>query len=332
MSRPGSLITALSLAAWTAVQSGEPPAEPADMGILVLELENDRFAGQDRHYTNGVRASWITPDGGVPGLLRDVGDLIPFFPGDGELKNSWSIGQNMYTPKDLRATNPDPDDRPYAGWLYVSGGLAEVTERRMDRLQLTLGVIGPASLADKTQKEIHRIVGAPMPRGWDHQLGNEPTLMVSYERQVRALEHATGTGWQMDVIRHWGATLGTPFTLINSGLTLRAGRNLPYGFGPSRIQPALPGSGLFVPRARRGWYVFAGVDVRAVAWNVFLDGSTFRDSPGVDRNPLVGDAQAGAVLSLGRARLTYTHVFRSREFTDQPEREDFGAVSLSWLF
>ncbi len=303
-----------------------------EQGILVLEYENDLFTGEDRYYTSGVRASWITPSARVPGLLRDLGTMIPFFPGRGDIKASWSIGQNMYTPEDIEAAVPDPGERPYAGWLYASGGLLEETGDRLDRLQLTLGIVGPASLAQETQKTVHELMGAPIPQGWDHQLDNEPTLMVSYERQWRSLTTATDHDLRIDVIPHWGGTLGTPFSLVNSGLTLRIGRNLPHDYGPPRIQPALPGSGLFVPRRQRGWYLFAGVDARLVAWNVFLDGNTWRDSPSVDRRPLVADAQVGAVLGLGRLRLAYTHVFRTPEFRNQGERDDFGAVSVSWMF
>ncbi|MFO8002911.1 lipid A deacylase LpxR family protein [Thioalkalivibrio sp.] len=308
-----------------------PPPEP-ERGILVLEYENDLFAGEDRYYTSGVRASWITPRADVPGLLRHVGDLIPFFPGQGDVRASWSIGQNMYTPEDIEEPVPDPEQRPYAGWLYVGGSVAEETGARLDRLQLTLGVIGPASLAERTQKTIHEFMGAPAPQGWDHQLGNEVTLMVSYERQWRSLIRTADQGWRVDLTPHWGGTLGTPFTLVSAGLTLRAGQDLPYDYGPPRIQPALPGSGLFVPRSEWGWYLFAGVDARAVAWNVFLDGNTWQDSPSVDREVLVGDVQVGAVLSLGRARLAYTHVIRTPEFENQVERDDFGALSLSWIF
>ena len=127
-------------------------------------------------------------------------------------------------------------------------------------------------------------------------------------------------------------SLGTPFTFVNAGLTLRAGRDLPHDYGPPRIQPALPGSGLFTPRSEWGWYLFAGLDTRLVGWNVFLDGNTWRDSPSVDRRALVVDAQIGGVLNLGRVRLTYTHVFRTPEFKQQVERDEFGAVSASWIF
>lgn len=65
---------------------------------------------------------------------------------------------------------------------------------------------------------------------------------------------------------------------------LRLGQRLPLDYGPPRIQPSLPGSGFFVPpQDRFGWYLFAGVEGRAVARNIFLDGNTFRDSRSVDK-------------------------------------------------
>jgi hypothetical protein len=39
---------------------------------------------------------------------------------------------------------------------------------------LTVGVVGPASFAEQTQKRIHEIVNADEPRGWNTQLKNEP--------------------------------------------------------------------------------------------------------------------------------------------------------------
>ena len=82
---------------------------------------------------------------------------------------------------------------------------------------------------------------------------------------------------------------------------------------------------------RFNWYLFAGVDGRAVARNIFLDGNTFRDSHSVDKEIFVGDIQMGIVLTKGDVRLGYTHVFRSREFKTQKESyQQFGAVSLSF--
>ena len=94
--------------------------------------------------------------------------------------------------------------------MYVSSGLAEESGDRLDRLQLTLGVVGPASLAEKTQTAIHKFMGSPVAQGWDHQLENELTLMVSYERQWNSRIRTADEGWRIDVTPHWGCTLSAP--------------------------------------------------------------------------------------------------------------------------
>jgi hypothetical protein len=54
----------------------------------------------------------------------------------------------MYTPRDITLANPPLDDRPYAGWLYATLGLGVETGRQLDQLALSLGVVGPESLAE----------------------------------------------------------------------------------------------------------------------------------------------------------------------------------------
>ncbi len=305
-----------------------------EWGTLVLEYENDMFGGEDRYYTNGVRLTWLSPDERVPSWVREGAEAIPFFSKRGEqLKLSYSLGQNMYTPDDITLRDPPEDDRPYAGWLYFTVGLGSEIEDRVDRLQLSVGVVGPASFAEETQKEAHRLVGADQPRGWDTQLRNEPALLLSYERQLRTWVGTAGDGWGWDGTPLFGLAAGNVFIQANTGFTVRAGRHLPRDWGPPRITPALPGSGVFRPQARFGWYLFASFDGRAVAHNIFLDGNTFRDSRSVDKRYFVGELQVGAAMNIGyRTRLTYTHVFSTREFRTQRGKTEFGSMSLSVHF
>lgn len=113
---------------------------------------------------------------------------------------------------------------------------------------------------------------------------------------------------------------------------LRVGQRLDADFGPRRIRPALAGSRFFRPREAFGWYVFAGVDGRAVAHDIFLDGNTYRRSRSADRRPFVGDVSAGAAMFLGRARLTFTCTIRSRAFDGQRDPSRFASLSLSFRF
>ena len=110
----------------------------------------------------------------------------------------------------------------------------------------------------------------------------------------------------------------------------RLGINLPDDFGPMRLEPGLPGSGFFEPNGDLSAYIFAGVDGRVVGRNIFLDGNTWQRSASVEKRTLVGDLQVGAAISLGGTRLSFTHVFRSKEFATQPSADQFGAVSLTF--
>jgi lipid A 3-O-deacylase len=73
-------------------------------------------------------------------------------PDGGTIRTRYAHGQNIFTPSKIKLEDPPPDDRPYAGWLYGSIGLIAETGQRLDVLDLTLGIVGPASLAEETQR------------------------------------------------------------------------------------------------------------------------------------------------------------------------------------
>jgi hypothetical protein len=193
-------------------------------------------------------------------------------------------------------------------------------------------MVGPASLAEQTQKVVHGIIDTDEPQGWDTQLGNEPGIVATYMRSWRGLASLALSGVKLDFTPHVGAALGNVFTYGNTGVTARFGMRLPKDYGPPRIQPGLPGVGDFSPASDFGWYLFAGIEGRAVGRNIFLDGNTFRESRSVDKIPLVGDLQFGFVADLKHIRLSYTHVLRTREFRTQDSNDAFGVLTLSVKF
>ncbi|MEE8140002.1 MAG: lipid A deacylase LpxR family protein, partial [Alphaproteobacteria bacterium] len=131
-----------------------------------------------------------------------------------------------------------------------------------------------------------------------------------------------------------GLSHGHVFTNAAAGLLVRVGEDLAGDFGgPPRIRPSMPGAAHFQPPASGfGWYLFAGVEGRAVARNIFLDGNTFTDSHSVDKKTFVGDAQLGLALIFRRFRITYTQVLRTIEFDGQATPHHFGAISVTANF
>lgn len=330
------LLVALALALWLgppAAAGAEPAAARWTVG---LQIENDRFTRTDRHYTNGVRASFLSPEDRIaPAPLARLWERLPFPVERDHRRVEFAVGQSMFTPEDTGRRDLIREDRPYAGWLYGSVALLSYDEgdnADLESLELDLGVVGPASLAEPTQVHWHALIGASEPRGWDNQLDNEPGLVLSYSRKWRRLAPETFLGMQVDLTPHATLNLGNVLTSAAVGATLRMGMDLPSDFGPPRIRPSLPGSALFEPDRSWAWYLFAGVEGRYVLHNLFLDGNTFSDSHSVEKEPLVGDFQAGAAVTVGRMRLAYIYVLRTREFERQSAQDRFGVISLSFKF
>ncbi|MSO85041.1 MAG: lipid A deacylase LpxR family protein [Rhodospirillales bacterium] len=308
-------------------------------GNWTLMMENDRFSDTDRHYTHGTRLAWVSNEkGDEAGWIKDrLNQLYPFaYMREGRI--GFALGQNIYTPEDTSRHELTVTDRPYAGWLYGAASVHAETGQNvfgqpldiLDTVELQIGVIGPASLAEPTQKMFHRLIDTTRPQGWGHQLDTEPGIALLAERKWRTPETKLGAGAiAVDLIPHVGGALGNVYTHVSAGAMARIRRNLRFDYGPPQIQPALSGLEAIDSPGEFGWYLFAGVAGRAVGRNIFLDGNTFSDSHNVDKHTLVGDFKVGAALVSGHWRLAFSHVIRTREFEGQDKADRFAAVSLS---
>ena len=129
-----------------------------------------------------------------------------------------------------------------------------------------------------------------------------------------------------DVIPHYGFALGNAYTYGNVGVTVGSARIsrtiMARSCEPEHSRVEL----LHAARPFRLVH-FRQHEGRAVARNLFLEGNTFQDSRGVSTVPLVGDVQVGAALIWSHARLSYTHVWRTKEFQTQVAGDQFGALS-----
>ncbi len=338
---------------------GVPTLKAREARTAILYWENDYFGGTDEHYTNGFKFAWLTGDlteWGREGWRQTFLEMLPFVNREGTQKNlGIAIGQKMFTPADTDRVNPDPTDRPYAGWSYLEFSFLAKSSRQADTISLQLGIVGPHSYAGDLQKWIHKVIGDDEPMGWDYQLEDEIGVNLAWERKwrlyARTISRSEGwepagaksfqdrAYWGFDVVPHLGAVVGNVYTYANAGATARLGYNLPSDFGVNLMRPAgLTSAPIddLDPRVRGGdwsFYVFGGVDGRAIARNMFLDGNTFEDSRSVPSYPWVADFSYGLGIVRDDFQLTFTRVVRTREFETQPEsNNDFGSLTFSWTF
>jgi hypothetical protein len=346
----GALVVLAHLATAAGVPaSAAPETDRLRFGSVSIYSENDKyFAGTDQHYTNGAKISFLSTDLGsftadpvpqsVQKLARTLGGLVP--PGH-DVKLGLSLGQNLYTPINIHTTAPQPLDRPYAAWLY--GGVAfevyqpprvqangDRTIARLDTLEVTAGLVGPGALGKQAQNNVHHLLGIQTADGWPTQIHNEPGLNFVFERKYRFSTAEVRDGWGADFIPHAGLSLGNIFTYANAGFEVRGGWRLPADFGTNLIRPS--GDSNSRQRPPFSAFLFGAVDGRAVAHDLTLDGNTFRSSPSVTKETLVGDMLAGFALGTRHWQLTYTQASRSREFTLQKKALVFGSISVTFYY
>ena len=333
----GAIILALLLA-------GAGGAQADDQSRITLQEENDFFTpdNRDRHYTQGAQAGYLSPDLGPDGMAAPMtwlGSFLPAFQ-DGVTSTSRRfdlfVGQELFTPQDKRLQDPDPRDRPYAGWLNGGiGFIKDADQQTLDHFEIQVGVVGPASLGKQTQNNFHLAIDQPESRGWGFQLRNEPTLNFYFDRHQRFIADLDGA-LSIDVIPAVVAAAGNAFDYLGAGGRARFGQNLRVDYGPPHIGPGPSGTDYFnkdyySSDSQFGWYIFIGTEGRVVGHNIFLDGNSFVDSRSVSRRPLVGDLEAGAALFYSDwLRLSYTYLYRSDEFFGQHNADNFGAIMISF--
>ncbi len=299
--------------------SGALPAAEPDLSGWQLYLDNDLFsgAGSDRDYTGGLALSldgartarwWFSLDralaalDAVSGMARRRGDRPRRW------RHSLEAGLLLFTPSDIRRSDPIPDDHPYASLLFLTSARQTVSAdgRHVDHSTLTVGLLG-TPLGEALQDAIHDALGGTRPAGWRHQIsaGGEPTVRYAVGRQtlLRA-RRAGGRGY--DLV--WGSKAGLGYATDVTGLLrFRWGRIVTpwWAFAPHQadyisLGISEPGG---LARAAAERFLWGGFSLRLRAYNAILQGQ-FRHSdvtfPSDRLNHLIAEAWLGATLKTAR--------------------------------
>lgn len=331
-----SFIAALSLGGPLASHA-QSSIDAADRTNAYMRLDNDVFAGTDRGYSNGTEFGFVSPTVGdfqderLFAVTRRINRWLAWLQPQGYAHNNvvLTFGQGMYTPRDWRLENPDPNDRPYAGVL-----VAGVTYNGRDRdsmrsTTLNVGIVGPSAFAEETQNFAHHVFGGQRFAGWDHQLRDEPVFRLMQQRIHKRTW--IGPTAMSDVILHYGGSIGNLTTFLNAGAEMRFGRWFPDNFGSAPLLPVsentAPSIGpVYSERLRL--HGFAALDVRYVINDITLDGNTFKDSRSVDRKEVVADLGIGIAAHWGNWKIAFARYFRTREFRGQDANPELGSITI----
>ena len=315
-------------------------AAQASDGALSITVENDVFSNSDNNYTNGIGIAWIsaavdTDDDGFLSQWTRFWSFLPFVGDDGYTTYaSWSLVQEMNTPDDIENPDPSEDDQPYSGILYIDNTLYTRKETWTHVWQLKLGVVGPASQADVTQREFHKLIGADKPQGWHTQLPNEPIVNLGYTAAHLLKQGDAGESAEWRIVPVSTVGIGNYFTGAGFGTYGEIGWNLLDALGVSALRSGLNAASTIGVEPEDRWSVSfsGGVGVYGVAYYLPLDGTMFHDSRSVDSEPVIGMASVGFSVRHGRFALSYAQTRFTDTFKTQRRRTDFGTMGVSWVF
>jgi len=287
---------------------------------LTVRADNDAFnfwhtpgKRPDEEYTSGV---FVRYDGGaVPWWARGMSRQLDACATRSAAcrTRSLELGQDLFTPRRTwDSVTAPPGSRPNAAWLYLGESARILRLRRADEFTVTIGVTGPPALGEFTQRIAHDVIPAShRPMDWSNQIAFEPGIVLGYQQTRRV---ALGTAF--DLLPRFRAEAGNIATNAEAGIRLRSGWHLQHPWLPvssDRVEVAFS----------------AGASARAVARDLFLDGSTFSSGPRVGHEPLVYGADWGLTIRYRSLGVNAGAVTESRTYSTGPAMHTWSTLSVT---
>lgn len=301
----------------------------AERNWFSASWENDLVAGKDGGgYTNGIYFSL--------GQRNDPGEEITKSPLL-TLPLAWmvdddptyayklhSLGQAMVTPEDITKEIPDPADAPYAGLLYLRSTYVVVKNDFSDHVATLVGIVGPSSGAEQTQKFVHKVVGSDQPKGWDYQLDDKFVWQI---QRTAVWRFSMRDSSPFDAVLLADLAGGNLESRAGAGLFLRAGSGLArnystMGFLSSRISTPVAVSD--------GWYIYLGGTANYVHNQILVDGNEFGASASAGLENYQYSLMGGITYAWERTSVCFSFQSDTDPSESRTARKNFGAITLAW--
>lgn len=181
---------------------------------ILISSENDNYlwSSGDRYFTNGLHLSYsyLSPASYTTSELhRPLKTIISF-----------AIGQEIYTPDNIKYSEIRFFDRPYASYLYGQAGVSRFPSQNSNiSFEMNIGWIGPRAAGKQVQTWWHKVIHFTPPKGWDFQIKNEAVInfRAIYQRDWRLFPYlALASSSKLEA--------GTAFNSLSQTFQLRAGK------------------------------------------------------------------------------------------------------------
>lgn len=248
----------------------------SERSTLTFALDNDGIFGVDQDYTNGLflgyTSSSITPYNWVKPLS------LSYWGASSLDKWEITIGHKMYTPSDIEAEKPLPNDRPYAGYLHTEFNYISLNPQQAQRFNITFGTTGESALSEDAQKLVHSITKSDEPMGWEYQIDDEYAGSVGYLSHFNLMRNQALANTDYEISNVSEINVGNFRSDISTGFMFRWGTDLGGNFGAANITTENPFKPGMIGASNAGWFTYAGLEGRYRFNDLTIEG----DRSGVD--------------------------------------------------
>ncbi|MGI9276213.1 MAG: lipid A deacylase LpxR family protein [Endozoicomonas sp.] len=293
-------------------------------------LDNDVLFKSDGDYTNGMFLSYSSSITGLD-TTHPVARLVPYRQTD-DLRFNWfvQLGQKMWTPSDTKIRAPLPDERPYAGQLYVDTGFMVFDEHSTFRMSVMGGIVGPSAGAEFSQKWVHNLIGNSKPKGWDYQVKDQMVaeLMMDYDRLFTRIPGERG---DHEFSGYGSLAAGNLQPQVAAGLGWRWGKSLASNFNAAALRPFRQ-KPMVLDNLNNSWFLYGNLEARYRFDDITLNGDTPREVPDVTLEKGQGTAALGVVGFREKFGAGFSVVAYSKSFKEDKESTHYtSALTLYWL-
>ena len=288
-----------------------------------FQTDNDSYLGQgsDRYYTDGIflyyRRALDVKGSGLQNKIL-----------------GFELGQKIFNPQSGYVPSAAYVDRPFAGYLYVGSTLNLLYQNESNlKLGAQLGVVGPASYAEKAQTFVHENFGFYTPGGWQYQIRNDVELNLSAEYNKLLVR-----GSWADVSLTSYVNLGNGFTGAGLGPLVRLG-SFNQLFNSVSTQSTATKSNSSALLHTHELFFYYKPQFNYVAYDATIQGGLFdkhKDPSSVeitaDKEPFVFSNQVGVAITTNRFVFDIAAIFHTLDDREMVQSHQWGSVTVLYRF
>ena len=181
-----------------------------------FNYDNDYFMAADQNYTQGYNFELVTPY-----FKKNPINFLFVKPKNNEFKYGVSVEHIGFTPNNIKSTEIQFDDRPFAASIMLKSFIITTDTIQKSRFvsSLNLGIIGPGAFGKEMQVAIHKATGNTIPGGWQNQIKNDLVINyeLNYEKQILRYMNVFSLNASSN------AKIGTLYTNASLGLNATLG-------------------------------------------------------------------------------------------------------------